>query len=83
MKSIEDTLRIIDDIVKSINRYDRLNIVLVGGYASIAHGVERTTSDVDFCIFSEVIYKKNTADFVALLKKVIPANFGSVPLQLF
>lgn len=75
MKSIEDTLRIINNIVKSINRYDRINIALIGGYASIAHGVERTTSDVDFCIFSDIIYKKNTADFVDLLKKVVPANF--------
>jgi len=75
MKSIEDTLRIIDDIVTSINRYNRINIVLVGGYACIAHGIERTTSDVDFCIYSEIIYKKDTTNFVELLKKLIPVNF--------
>ena len=75
MKSIEDTLRIIDDIVKSLNRYDRINNVLVGVYASIAHGVERTTADVDFCIYSEVIHKKDTANFFELLKRVIPVNF--------
>jgi len=74
MKSIEDTLKIINKIVASLNRYDRVSIALAGGYAAIAHGVERTTVDVDFCIYTESIHEKDTMAFISLLKKTIPDN---------
>lgn len=75
MKSIEDTLKLIDNIVGSLSKHDAITIALVGGYAAIAHGVERTTVDVDFCIYTGIINGKNTISFIDLLKKNIPDNF--------
>jgi hypothetical protein len=75
MKSIEDTLKLIDRIAISLARQDEVNIALVGGYAAIAHGVERTTADVDFCIYTEIIHHKNTPAFIEILKNVIPETF--------
>jgi len=50
MKSIEDTLNIIQDIIK--NFPGDLEMALIGGYAAVLHGVERTTLDMDFlCLF--------------------------------
>jgi hypothetical protein len=43
MKSIDDTLKLIDKVVASLRNHVKANIALVGGYAAIAHGVERTT----------------------------------------
>ncbi len=63
MKSIEDTLKLINKIAKSLSKKDEVNIAIVGGYAAIAHGVERTTTDVDFCIYSGII-----KTFLLLLK---------------
>ena len=75
MKSIEDTLKLIDRISVSISEQDKVNIALVGGYAAIAYGVERTTADVDFCIYTEIIHRQNTPAFIEILKNVIPENF--------
>ncbi len=76
MKSIEDTLRLVNNTVLSLSKHTKISIALIGGYATIAHGVERTTADVDFCIYTETIYRKETLTFIELLKKVIPDNFG-------
>ena len=46
MKSIEDTLKIIQDIIKKFPV--DIDIALIGGYAAVLHGVERTTLDIDF-----------------------------------
>lgn len=75
MKSIENTLKFIDDVVKSISEHGEVNIALMGGYGVISHGIERTTADVDFYIYSDVIHKGKTSTFVELLKKTIPENF--------
>lgn len=75
MKSIEDTLKLIDRITVSLSEQDELNVALVGGYAAIAHGVERTTADVDFCIYTGIIHSQNTPAFIEMLKNVIPENF--------
>jgi len=75
MKSIEDTLKLIDRITVSLSEKDKVNIALVGGYAAIAYGVERTTADVDFCIYTEIIHRQNTPAFIEILKNVIPENF--------
>lgn len=75
MKSIEDTLKLIDKTVKSLSKKYQVNIALVGGYAAIAHGVGRTTADVDFCVYAEIINRKNTNAFIEILKNAIPNNF--------
>ena len=53
MKSIENTLKIIQDIIR--NFPGDLAIALIGGYAAVLHGVERTTLDIDFCVYSDII----------------------------
>ncbi len=75
MKSIEDILKLIDSIVDSLSKGDKVNIALVGGYGAIAHGVERTTADVDFCVYTDSIHKKDTSVFTGLLRNVLPENF--------
>lgn len=75
MKSIEDTLKLIDDIVGSLSESDKVDIALVGGYSAIAHGVERTTADVDFCIYSDTIHEKNISVFAGLLRNALSDNF--------
>lgn len=75
MKSIEDTLKLIDKVVISLANHDKVTIALVGGYAAIAHGVERTTADVDFRMYTEIIHRKNIFAFIEILKKVIPNTF--------
>lgn len=66
MKSIEDTLSLIDRIIHSFGR-EKLYIALAGGYATIAHGVERTTADIDFCIYADLIQKGNSKNIQGLI----------------
>ena len=75
MKSIENTLKLIDSIVGSLSKSDEVNIALVGGYGAIAHGVERTTVDVDFCIYTDTIHEKDIKVFTELLGNILPDNF--------
>lgn len=75
MRSIEDTLNLIDRVVASLSGSQRVAIALIGGYAAIAHGVERTTADIDFCIYAKSLHQKNTAIFIEALKKIIPETF--------
>lgn len=75
MKSIEDILKLINSIVDSLSKGDKVNIALIGGYGAIAHGVERTTADVDFCVYTDTIRDKNTSVFTGLLTNVLPDNF--------
>lgn len=75
MKSIEDTLRLISSIVDSVSRGNVINIALVGGYAVIAHGVERTTADVDFCVYTDIISRNGAQAFAGFLRDAIPDNF--------
>lgn len=75
MKSIEDTLKLINSIVDSLSKGDNVNIALIGGYGAIAHGVERTTVDVDFCVYTDIIHEKDTSVFTGLLRNALPDNF--------
>ncbi len=76
MKSIEDTLKIIQDIIKKFPT--DVEIALIGGYAAILHGVERTTLDIDFCIYSSVITSlKDSSAFFDILIKCLPARFDA------
>ena len=66
MKSIEDTLKIIQDITKKFPA--DIDIALIGGYAAVLHGVERTTLDIDFCVYSNIIHStRDSSDFVKFL----------------
>lgn len=74
MKYIEDTLKIIHDIIKTLPT--DVDIALVGGYAAVLHGVERTTLDIDFCIYSSVIHSSGDPNnFYNLLLKSLPKRF--------
>lgn len=76
MKSIEDTLKIIHGIIKAFPA--NINIALVGGYAAVLHGIERTTLDIDFCVYSNVIHSsEDSTDFYNLLLKSLPERFES------
>ncbi|MDQ1354807.1 MAG: hypothetical protein QG657_5116 [Acidobacteriota bacterium] len=74
MKSIEVTLKIVDDIADKIRKTSDISIVLIGGYAVIAHGVARTTSDVDFFLYSGQI-QENAKEFLKIFKQAVPGNF--------
>lgn len=53
MKSIKDTLETIRGIINALPV--RVDMAVAGGYAVILHGVERTTLDVDFCLYADLI----------------------------
>ncbi|MCC7203151.1 MAG: nucleotidyl transferase AbiEii/AbiGii toxin family protein [Nitrospirae bacterium] len=74
MKSIEDTLKIIQDIIKNFPA--DIDIALIGGYAAVLHGVERTTLDIDFCVYSNIIHStRDSSKLVTLLIKYLPERF--------
>jgi hypothetical protein len=79
MKSIDDTLKTIRDITNAIPA--KFDIVLVGGVAVILHGVERTTIDVDFCVYSDVISNTSSSAFFNILAKHLPKRFSARLLQ--
>lgn len=74
MKSIEDTLKIIQDIIKKFPA--DIDIALIEGYAAVLHGVERTTLDIDFCVYSNMIHStRDSSELVNLLLKCLPERF--------
>jgi len=75
MKSIEDTLRTIRDITNALPI--KVDIVLVGGVAVILHGVERTTLDVDFCVYSDAISRDGSPAFFDMFVKHLPSRFSA------
>ena len=75
MKSIDDTLKIIQGITSALPV--KIDIALVGGAAVILHGVERTTIDVDLCIYSDSIFNTNIAAFFDILSRSLPKRFSA------
>lgn len=73
MKSIKDTLKIIQGIINALPV--EADIALAGGYAVILHGVERTTIDIDFCLYSDFIKSTDAASFFRMLKEYLPERF--------
>lgn len=74
MKSIKDTLKIIHDIIKKFPA--DIDAALVGGYAVVLHGIERTTLDIDLCVYSNTIHtSEDSSDFYNLLLKSLPKRF--------
>jgi hypothetical protein len=74
MKSIEDTLKLVTDIVCDLRKTTDIDIALVGGYAVISHGVGRTTMDVDFLLYSGYI-QESSSKFFDLFSRAVPAGF--------
>lgn len=75
VKSIVDTLRLISDAVTQFEQETNQAalIALIGGYAALYYGSERTTFDVDTCF-----YVSNDApgrSFYVWLKKSLPSHF--------
>ena len=79
MKSIHDTLKIIRDITNAIP--DKVYLALAGGYAAVLHGVERTTLDIDVCVYSDLIRSSDSKGFFALLNQHIPRRFAGELMQ--
>jgi hypothetical protein len=79
MKSIDDTLKIIRDITSAIPI--KFDIVLIGGVAVILHGVERTTIDVDFSVYSDVIRDSGSSAFFDQLRAHFPKRFSARLMQ--
>ncbi|HUU02257.1 MAG TPA: nucleotidyl transferase AbiEii/AbiGii toxin family protein [Myxococcota bacterium] len=75
MKSIEDTLETIRAIMSAVA--GEVEIALAGGMAVIIHGVERTTRDVDVCLYSKTIDQEGSSAFLSELRRVLPANFSA------
>jgi len=79
MKSTEDTFGIIQDIIKALPI--DLEIALVGGYAAILHGVERTTLDIDFCIHYRTTDSDSTDEIYEQLQKTLPGRFKATLIR--
>jgi hypothetical protein len=79
MKSIKDTFETIHGIINALPV--KVDMAVVGGYAVILHGVERTTLDVDFCLYSDVIRTSGTDAFFVLLKQHLPERFRAEVVQ--
>jgi hypothetical protein len=73
MMSIHDTLKTILDISNALPV--KIDLALTGGYAVILHGVERTTLDLDFCVYFDVKKVADTTAFFNLFKKNLPGRY--------
>ena len=75
MKSIIDTLNVIRSAAAEFEQETNKKalIALIGGYAVIFHGVERTTLDIDVCFYSEEA--SPGASFYSFLKKFLLPRF--------
>lgn len=79
MKSIADILKTIREITSALPV--KVELALIGGYALVAHGVERTTIDVDFCLYTDSISTHDSRVFFDLLKSHTPARFETQLIQ--
>ncbi len=79
MKSIDDTLETIRVIMSGLP--DKVEFALVGGQAVILQGVERTTIDVDICLYSDMILAERSTAFHAMLQKHLPQRFTARLIQ--
>ena len=75
MKSIAATLETIRDITSALP--EKLEAALIGGHGVILHGVERTTLDVDLCVWSEGLGRTGSASFYRVLKEHLPERFSA------
>lgn len=73
MKSISDTFEIIRAIISGLP--GEVKAALVGGYAAILHGLERTTLDVDVCLYSNILQGGTPEELFGVLKAHLPERF--------
>ncbi len=75
MKSIKDTLAVIQNVVEQFNKeaQNKAVVALIGGYAAIYFGAARTTFDVDLCLYFS--NKEPGRVFHRFLKKTLPERF--------
>ena len=75
MKSIEDTLSVIKNAVTGFEEVTgvEVSIALIGGYAVIFYGIERTTLDIDVCFHATG--ETPGAAFHAFLQHNLPTRF--------
>jgi hypothetical protein len=75
VKSIKDTLLVIQNAVEQFNKEspNKAIIALIGGYAAIYFGAARTTFDVDVCLYLPA--EEPGKLFHGHLKKVLPKRF--------
>ena len=74
MKSITDTLSVIKNAVTLFNKDSAhsASVALIGGYAAVYFGSERTTFDVDVCFHSQD--NEPGRAFFDFLKRHLPSN---------
>ena len=75
MKSIVATLETIRDITSALP--EKVDTALIGGHGAILHGVERTTLDVDLCVWSEGLKQSGSPAFFKELKGHLPERFSA------
>lgn len=73
MKSIKDTFETIRDIINALPV--NVDIALIGGYAAVLHGIERTTLDVDVCLYPDSLRTSDIGDFFTVLQAYLPKRF--------
>lgn len=73
MKSISDTFATIRAIISVLP--GDVQAALVGGYAAILHGLERTTLDVDLCLYSSISSNRAPDALFDTLKAHLPEQF--------
>jgi hypothetical protein len=75
VKSIKDTLLVIQNVVEQFNKEapNKAIAALIGGYAAIYFGAARTTFDVDLCLYLPDVEPGKL--FHSYLKKVLPKRF--------
>ena len=73
MKSISDTFETIHAIISALP--GEVKAAIVGGYAAILHGLERTTLDVDICLYSGISHERVSDETFGLLKAHLPERF--------
>ncbi|MCP4146411.1 MAG: hypothetical protein GY757_01550 [bacterium] len=89
LEPIEGSLTLVTEIIDIFRKTDTVDVVLIGAYAMIAHGIRRNTNDVDFYIYSEKI-RSDEGAFYEQLQNVVPDNFemkfiegSNIPGDLF
>lgn len=74
MKSTADTLKFVTSIIDEIKKTFDIEIALIGGLAVIAHGVGRSTLDIDFLIHANG-FRERASEFLELLTHAVPSCF--------
>ena len=83
MMSIESIFRTIRTLTEEIRSNGHTILVaLIGGYASVLHGVERTTADVDFLVHSSLSHDVSVDAFAEFLQSFFRNLSFRVDIQI-